>query len=128
MRGLLGMCLVLTGCVVSDLQDGRTLYRQNCATCHGQAGQGDGPQAAQLAIAPADLTGLAARNAGTFPTEQVIATVYGYRGKDLAGLMPAFGEVLSGPVVPWTSPEGEVLETPKALLDLVDYLKTLQTR
>ncbi len=35
---------------------GEKLFMQNCAVCHGQGGQGNGPAAAGLAHKPADLT------------------------------------------------------------------------
>ena len=34
------------------LETGRNLYNQNCATCHGETGQGDGPAALGLATTP----------------------------------------------------------------------------
>lgn len=34
---------------------GRTLYLQNCQSCHGISGRGDGPQAGSLPLAPADF-------------------------------------------------------------------------
>jgi mono/diheme cytochrome c family protein len=33
-----------------DIQDGATLYAQNCAACHGDKGLGDGPQSMQLPV------------------------------------------------------------------------------
>lgn len=36
--------------------DGGKLFSQNCAYCHGNGGRGDGPNAAKLSPAPADLT------------------------------------------------------------------------
>lgn len=33
-----------------DLQDGATLYAQNCSACHGARGLGDGPQSMQLPV------------------------------------------------------------------------------
>lgn len=36
---------------------GRPVYQQNCASCHGAAGRGDGPNAAGLNPPPADLAG-----------------------------------------------------------------------
>jgi high-affinity iron transporter len=41
---------------VPDLARGRTLYAEACASCHGPEGRGDGPAAAGLDPAPADLT------------------------------------------------------------------------
>ncbi|MCC6139682.1 MAG: cytochrome c [Nitrospira sp.] len=39
----------------ADLIRGKALYRNHCATCHGQTGRGDGPAAASLRVAPADF-------------------------------------------------------------------------
>jgi len=36
--------------------DGAKLFSQNCAYCHGNGGRGDGPNAAKVSPAPADLT------------------------------------------------------------------------
>lgn len=41
---------------VETLASGRTLYRQNCASCHGPRGLGDGVAARSLAPSPAILT------------------------------------------------------------------------
>lgn len=35
--------------------EGRTLYEENCQTCHGDGGRGDGPMAASLPVQPANL-------------------------------------------------------------------------
>ena len=37
------------------LSRGRAVFIQNCASCHGKAGHGDGPQGKTLAKHPADL-------------------------------------------------------------------------
>lgn len=39
-----------------SIADGRQLYLQNCAQCHGETGHGDGPAAAALNPRPLDLT------------------------------------------------------------------------
>lgn len=38
--------------------DGGKLFSQNCASCHGAGGRGDGPSAAKLPAKPADLTAI----------------------------------------------------------------------
>jgi len=38
-----------------SIASGAALYAINCAICHGETGEGDGPAAASLAMAPADL-------------------------------------------------------------------------
>jgi mono/diheme cytochrome c family protein len=105
---------------------GAALYRGNCATCHGTTGAGDGPMAAGLPVPPADLRQLAATNGGVFPTERVMATIYGYSGKDAIALMPEFGPLLDSPEVMWLTPDGREIATPSALVALADHVQTLQ--
>ena len=40
------------------MDSGRLIYEENCLTCHGEQGQGDGPEAADQETAPTDLTDL----------------------------------------------------------------------
>lgn len=51
--------------------DGKEMFAAYCAACHGKAAKGDGPAAAALKRAPADLTTLSARNKGDFPEVRV---------------------------------------------------------
>lgn len=113
-------------CALTPAPSGKVLFDRNCAICHGRTGAGDGPQADALPLPPANLRGIAAANDGVFPAERVMATIYGYRGKDFAALMPEFGPVLDSPPVDWTAPSGEVIETPRDLVALTKYLETLQ--
>ncbi len=82
--------------------------------------------ATALPMPPANLRSLSARNGGAFPMERVIATIYGYPGKDDQALMPSFGTVLDGPQVNWSAPDGHTVPTPEALVALAEYLRTLQ--
>jgi mono/diheme cytochrome c family protein len=50
---------------------GRGSYVRYCGSCHGDDGKGDGPKAASLNPKPADLTQLAKKNGGNFPTGRV---------------------------------------------------------
>ncbi len=56
---------------------GAELYRVFCASCHGKQARGDGPVASVLKSKVPDLTRIAARNGGTFPTERVRDTIDG---------------------------------------------------
>ena len=47
--------------------DGRAMFGEYCATCHGTEDKGNGPAAGALKKTPADLTLLAAHNGGKFP-------------------------------------------------------------
>jgi len=58
---------------------GAEMYKTWCASCHGAQGKGDGPAAAALKRTPADLTQLAKKNRGRFPTEIVRTYIDGSR-------------------------------------------------
>src|SRR6185295_4532355 len=62
--------------LIASLQ-GPALYQAYCATCHGTDARGGGPMAESLKVAPADLTRIAARNAGVFPLARVSNIISG---------------------------------------------------
>ncbi len=69
-----------------DLTRGGKLYAQNCAACHGAAGDGHGPEAAKLDTPPIAFTDAGrARQRGVFGLYQVIT-----QGLD-GTAMPSFG-------------------------------------
>ena len=73
------------------------MYKSYCAACHGKDGKGDGPAAAALKAFPSDLTTLAKRNGGTYPTPRVASIL---RGKEKLVAhgdqeMPVWGPVFS---------------------------------
>lgn len=59
------------------IDNGRELFIQKCAICHGAEGKGDGTLGLQLKIPPADLSHLSKRNGGTFPFWQVFGKIDG---------------------------------------------------
>jgi mono/diheme cytochrome c family protein len=77
---------------------GSDLYRTYCASCHGEDAKGRGPMAVWLNVPPADLTRIAARNAGRFPLERVDRIISGeeaaLRGHGTHG-MPVWGSIFS---------------------------------
>jgi len=75
---------------------GSDLFRFYCASCHGRDGTGDGPVAAALTRRPPDLTLMARRNGGRFPTDRVEGFVTGNREPTLAhgsAEMPVWGPI-----------------------------------
>jgi mono/diheme cytochrome c family protein len=119
--------LILAGCVKEAPISGKRLFSENCVTCHGTKGQGDGTFANSLMIPPADLTALSANNDGVFPRNRVISAMDGYaRGKHFSGAMPEFGRKLAGSDVLIESGDGVVTPTPRALVTLAEYLESLQ--
>lgn len=71
---------------------GALAYAAHCVSCHGTAGQGDGPLAASLAIPPADLT---APHLWDHPDGQLFWWLaHGMRGPDGGLVMPGYADRL----------------------------------
>ena len=109
--------------------EGAALYADNCAICHGPGGRGDGPLAAGLDPAPADLTRIAARGGGAFPRAEVLSQIDGYTRMDSADMpqdMPEFGLLLRGETVPVDVGDGKLTPVPRPLAALMVYLESIQ--
>lgn len=128
MRKPLIALLFLAACVpgAKDAPDAAQDYADYCAACHGATGKGDGIAAAGLSKKPADLTRLAARNGGAFPTTRVMAQIWGYAKAKGRGVMPDFAPMMTGDLVPYDGGDGIETPTPERLVALAEYLKTLQ--
>ena len=126
MRYLAALALFALVACVEEPIDGRTAYLENCASCHGADGKGDGPMARGLAVAPPDLTMIAARNSGVFPTNQVMSTIDGLdRGAHFSDAMPEFGAGDMGATV-IVEEDGLGTPVPMQLLVLTEYLQSIQ--
>lgn len=126
MRILTILAIVGLAACVEEPIDGRTAYLENCASCHGVDGTGDGPLARGLSTAPPDLTTIAARNGGVFPTNQVMSTIDGLdRGEHFSAAMPEFGAGDMGATV-IVEEDGLGTPVPMQLLALAEYLESIQ--
>ncbi len=127
MRILAGVAvagMVLAACEPQAVDTGRADYNALCAGCHGASGAGDGPAAASMARKPADLTRLSAENDGTFPLVEVMSRIDGYTSDTVT--MPEFGPLLDGNTVLIETEPGVMTPTPTRLVDLAEYVATLQ--
>lgn len=104
---------------------GGEVFRTYCATCHGTSGRGDGPLAGSMRRKPADLTEIAKKNGGEYPSEIVFRTidgktpVLGHGGPD----MPVWGDAFA------RSRDGGDVDTVKFRIDsLVEFIRTLQVK
>ena len=105
------------------VESGSGLFRSYCASCHGTEAKGDGPLAANLRVAPADLTGLARRNHGKFDAEKVRRAIDGRGPREIHGGsdMPVWGDAFK------RAGEGYSEAKVKERIDaLVDHLASLQ--
>lgn len=137
--GLLTAALGLGGCrgrepeaalppspdpVLAEL--GREVFLRRCASCHGEAGRGDGPAAGALRSPPADLTRIAARRGGSFPKGEIARFVDGRFAVEAHGTreMPVWGQRL-GEQIPEAGVSEEVVRGEIGVV--VEYLQTIQT-
>lgn len=109
-----------------DALDGAVFFAENCVACHGSAGQGDGHDAADLSVAPTDLTNLSRGNGGVFPAARALSYIYGDPQQGhLARVMPQFGGAMAEDLVP-VRIDGVFTPTPRALAGLLFYLESIQ--
>jgi mono/diheme cytochrome c family protein len=104
---------------------GAYTYRTYCASCHGTDGRGDGPLAENLRFHPPDLTLVAKRHGGEYPTEHVHRVVDGR--KPLPGHggpdMPVWGDAFRNAETGYDDAKVE-----QKIRSVVDYVRTLQAK
>jgi len=129
MRSLpaLAAALLALGCSSRYVEEpsGREVYLRHCASCHGEAGTGDGPVAASLKRPPSDLTTIAQRAGGRFDERGVMQVIDGRTLVAEHGTrsMPVWGVVFEEEL------EGEPYAGYTSLLrsrNLTDYLRSVQ--
>lgn len=104
---------------------GREVFRTYCASCHGDTARGDGPLASAMKKKPANLTEIAKRNGGQFPSEMVFRTIdgrqpiRGHGGPD----MPVWGDVFTR-----SRDAGDADRVKAVIQSLVQYLDSIQLR
>ena len=77
--------------------DGKTLFQEYCAVCHGNDGKGAGPAASALKRPPGDLTRIASNNGGKFPDERILRIIRGAEPVAAHGTeyMPMWGKIFN---------------------------------
>jgi mono/diheme cytochrome c family protein len=132
-KGILaGVAVVLLSACASTVErspaqmSGMEMYQQLCSSCHGTGGHGDGPVSSLIKIGVPDLTRIAHREGGEFPTEDVRRTIDGRWDRRAHGArdMPVWGWQLYD-----SESSTDVQE--RAIVDsmigrLVDYLRSIQ--
>ena len=112
-----------TADTMPEPSEGARLFADNCTACHGYRGEGGELIGGQDAP---DLTLIAARNGGAFPRARVLTQIDGYgRGKVPVEIMPEFGALLKGDLVP-VEVDGVLTPTPRPLAALLTYLENIQ--
>jgi mono/diheme cytochrome c family protein len=104
---------------------GKSPFDQYCASCHGPAGDGAGPVAAEMKTPPTDLRKLGKKYGLPLPKPKLRELI---DGREMvrahgAGNMPVWGEQLVHNVPPTANTEFFKRGT---IIVIVDYIETLQ--
>jgi len=109
---------------VTSPASGKEMFLSYCASCHGKDAKGDGPAAASLKTLPADLTTLASRNGGKYPSDKVTSILRGQTNLVPHGdqEMPVWGPVF------WKMSGGHEEVVQQRIANLNRYLESLQVK
>ena len=103
---------------------GPEMYKAYCAVCHGMTGKGNGPAAEALKVPPSDLTTLAKRNGGRYPSDHVRSAIEGDLRLAAHGSkeMPVWGELF------WRMSQGHSSEVQLRVSNLNKYIESQQVK
>ena len=119
--------LLLMGTSVEMTDAGKVLFEENCLSCHGPDGKGDGPSAADLNTPPVDLTRISARRDGVWPMLEVMTILDGYNRNTLPREdMPVFENFLDNEMSEFDTGNGVPTLVPTKLIEIVYYLESIQ--
>jgi mono/diheme cytochrome c family protein len=103
---------------------GKEMFNSYCAVCHGKDGKGNGPAASAMKTSPTDLTLLAQKNAGKYPSAHVASVIKGQAMTPSHGSqdMPVWGPLFS------SLSQGHESQVQQRITNLVAYIETLQAK
>jgi len=103
---------------------GPEMYTAYCAACHGNDGKGGGPAAEALKVPPPDLTVLARKNGGKYPSDHVTSAIQGDLHMPAHGSkeMPVWGNLF------WGMSQGHSSEVQLRVGNLNKYIESLQAK
>lgn len=108
----------------TDPTNGKQMFANYCAPCHGLDGRGNGPTAAALKVKPFDLTGLTRNNRGKYPDAHVASVL------QFGSALPAHGSAdmpVWGPIL-GNMNRGNSQERELRIANLSDYIRSIQTK
>jgi len=103
---------------------GKEMYNSYCAVCHGTDGKGNGPAASAMKIPPTDLTTLAQKSGGKYPSAHVASVIRGQAALPSHGSedMPVWGPLFS------SISQGHEGQVQQRVANLVKYIESLQAK
>ena len=116
---------------------GKREFENSCADCHGMDAKGNGVLAANLNVAPPDLTLLTKHNGGVFPVERIFAVIdgrtqiesHGSRDMPIWGTRYAVNAAEHFMSVPYVGvPPNLEAYIRTRILNLINYLRRIQQK
>lgn len=116
---------------------GKREFENSCADCHGMDAKGHGVLAANLKVAPPDLTLLTKNNGGVFPVERIFAVIdgrtqiesHGSRDMPIWGTRYAVNAAEHFMSVPYVGvPPNLEAYVRTRILNLINYLRCIQQK
>ena len=130
--GIAALSIPVLAAAQGKFDFGKREFESNCASCHGVQGKGDGVLRPYLTKSPTDLTVLARRNNGVFPTQRVYEFIDGRQPIPLHGArdMPVWGkDYLAKSAQDWQDwPYDSEAYVRSRIIALVDYINRLQQK
>jgi mono/diheme cytochrome c family protein len=104
--------------------DGKQMYKNYCAPCHGVDGKGNGPVASALKAPPTDLTFLSRNNHGKFPDTHIVSVM------EFGSSLPAHGSAempVWGPILGKMN-QMNAMDKQLRISNLSRYIESLQVK
>ena len=121
--GMLSLIWVGGLATADEITQGKALFMQYCASCHGPGGAGDGPLAPSLSTPPANLRLLALRFGNPLPRDAIARFIDGRADVKAHGPrdMPVWGDKF------YAESSGEEAKVKERIAKLVAFLQSIQT-
>lgn len=108
---------------MTSASSGSEMFNSYCAPCHGKDAKGNGPAATALKNPPANLTQLAKKNNGKFPSDHVAEVLRsGVAGAHGSTDMPVWGPLFAA------VSGGDQSVVQMRIANLIHYLESLQEK
>lgn len=125
------VCTYPSLAAATDLSAGQRIFKQNCGSCHGDDGKGEGWLSQYLKSPVPSLVQLKKKNKGDFPSKRIYQIIDGREEVKAHGprIMPVWGatfDTQSSDNEPSNSKSYTEKKVRKRILAVIDYISQIQ--